>query len=114
MSETESKAILDIASERRRQVEVEGFSPAHDDMYNRGELVRAAVNYAAAASVGIYLSSTHDNINPPPFRNHGQAVRWPWSYDRWKSTTPRRDLVKAAALLVAEIERLDRAEGGAA
>lgn len=28
---------------------------------------------------------------------------------RWKPTTSRRDLVKAAALILAEIERLDRA-----
>jgi hypothetical protein len=34
---------------------------------------------------------------------------WPWDLKWWKPTTPRRDLVKAAALIVAEIERLDRA-----
>ncbi|MEB3421767.1 hypothetical protein VK682_24660 [Salipiger manganoxidans] len=34
---------------------------------------------------------------------------WPWDRKWWKPTTPRRDLVKAGALIVAEIERLDRA-----
>jgi len=34
---------------------------------------------------------------------------WPWGGFTWKPTTPRRDLVKAAALILAEIERLDRA-----
>lgn len=33
---------------------------------------------------------------------------WPWDESWWKPTTPRRDLVKAAALILAEIERLDR------
>jgi hypothetical protein len=39
-------------------------------------------------------------------------ARWPWSQDWWKPTNPRRDLVKAGALIAAEIERLDRATGG--
>ena len=33
---------------------------------------------------------------------------FPWEDAWWKPTTPRRDLVKAAALILAEIERLDR------
>ena len=33
---------------------------------------------------------------------------WPWSLDWWKPKDPRRDLVRAGALIVAEIERLDR------
>ena len=35
---------------------------------------------------------------------------WPWDGNRWKPSTPRNDLIKAAALLIAEIERLDRIE----
>ncbi|HCE5729600.1 hypothetical protein ACP0KH_06585 [Pseudomonas aeruginosa] len=34
---------------------------------------------------------------------------WPWDKDWWKPTSARRDLVKACALALAEIERLDRA-----
>jgi hypothetical protein len=34
---------------------------------------------------------------------------WPWDRKWWKPTDRRRDLVKAAALILAEIERLDRA-----
>lgn len=39
--------------------------------------------------------------------------QWPftWWLDWWKPTTYRRDLVKAGALILAEIERLDRREG---
>lgn len=33
---------------------------------------------------------------------------WPWDEHWWKSTTRRRDLVKAGALVAAEIERIDR------
>lgn len=35
---------------------------------------------------------------------------WPWDESWWKPTNRRRDLVKAGALILAEIERLDRAE----
>ena len=36
---------------------------------------------------------------------------WPWDREWWKPTTQRRDLVKAGALILAEIERIDRASG---
>ena len=34
---------------------------------------------------------------------------WPWTSEWWKPSTRRRMLVKAAALILSEIERLDRA-----
>jgi hypothetical protein len=34
---------------------------------------------------------------------------WPWSREWWQPKDRRRDLVRAGALIVAEIERLDRA-----
>lgn len=88
----------DIAIERRRQIEVEGWSPEHDADYKNGEMARAAAAYA--------LGSTWT----PQMRSGDAPVVWPWEVRWWKPTTPRRDLVKAAALLVAEIERLDRLE----
>jgi hypothetical protein len=39
---------------------------------------------------------------------------WPWSPDWWKPRDARRNLERAAALIIAEIERLDRAEARAA
>jgi hypothetical protein len=41
----------------------------------------------------------------------GVPKMWPWARQWWKPTGARRDLVKAAALLLAEIERIDRAAG---
>lgn len=35
---------------------------------------------------------------------------WPWEEEAWRPKNPRHDLVKAAALILAEIERLDRAD----
>jgi hypothetical protein len=113
----ESRAALDVLAERRRQVTVEGWTSQHDDQHNDSELAEAAVAYAShAASRGWSFADSPDeyrNDRPfPPERavfGYGD-VTWPkhWSWDWWKPTSPRRDLVKAAALILAEIERLDR------
>lgn len=104
-----SQALLDVASERRRQIKVEGWTPHHDDQHTDGSLAQAAAAYALKAR----SDESHTN---------GQHMRepylWPdsWHTSWWKPKTRRGDLVKAAALIIAEIERLDRAaqssEGG--
>ncbi|GAG33310.1 unnamed protein product, partial [marine sediment metagenome] len=38
---------------------------------------------------------------------------WPWDPSWWKPTDERRNLEKAGALIVAELERLDRLEARA-
>lgn len=95
--------IAEIAAERRRQVEEEGWTPEHDDRHRDGSLAFAAACYG-------YVAATQGNRHlfqagsPPPLWPPSWATKW------WKPTNRRRDLVKAAALIVAEIERLDRAE----
>ncbi len=92
-------AIEDIAAERRRQVEAEGWTPEHDDQHATGELACAAGCYAIHAGLP-------DRARVPK----GYAPQdWPWSVSWWKPKDRRRDLIRAAALIVAEIERLDRA-----
>lgn len=94
-----SQAMTDVFNERFRQWDDEGFSHNHDDKHVNGELAGAASCYAVYRShVPADQIMGADTI--------GQA--WPWENEWWKPTTPRRDLVKAAALLLAEIERLDR------
>lgn len=96
------QAISDITVERLRQVGSEGWTPKHDDDHNKGEISAAAAAYAKSASS---RESTMANVSrwervPPP--------EWPWDSVWWKPSDARRELVKAAALIVAEIERLDR------
>ncbi len=86
-----SAAITDIIAERQRQQAVEGWSPEHDDTHDKAEMVFAAISYLMAV------------VNPNA--SHGW---WPWDAAWWKPTNPRRDLVKAGALIAAEIERIDR------
>jgi hypothetical protein len=87
--------VADIVKERCRQIESEGWTPEHDDAHAHGELAGAAACYA------IQSTDHWAKIQIPTL--------WPWAAGWWKPTTPRRDLIKAAALIVAEIERLDRA-----
>lgn len=87
----------DIASERRRQVSEEGWTPAHDDQHTRGELEHAAVTYL------IHGAGSHAPLRTPP-------LRWPWAAKWWKPKNRRADLVRAGALIAAEIDRLDRME----
>lgn len=89
-----SQASLDVLTERQRQLTDEGWTPEHDDQHNDGEIAGAAATYALSAA---------DYIASVPFHR-----TWPWQNHWWKPTTPRRDLVKAGALILAEIERLDR------
>jgi len=119
-----SQAIGDVLAERQRQVEVEGWTAEHDDEHKRGEIALAAACYTAAAANGIGLRAYGNDVGGFPLdaarriqlATCFQDAAWPWDHKWWKPSTPRRNLVKAGALILAEIERLDRAaeNGGAA
>ncbi|MGC6992767.1 hypothetical protein ACP0J1_29300 [Pseudomonas aeruginosa] len=98
------QAWLDVQAERRRQITAEGWTPQHDDEHADGQMAQAAGCYALHAG-GI-------GTGWPDGRQNGSALFWPWDKDSWKPSTARRDMVKACALALAEIERLDRAEPG--
>lgn len=87
-------AIELIADERKRQIEVEGYTPEHDDEHVNGELAKAAAVYSM-----------------PERKRYGWvSAFWPWDLRFWKPTPENRirELVKSASLVVAEIERLQR------
>lgn len=86
-----SQIVAELLSERQRQVDEEGWTPEHDDQHTAGELARAAACYAM----------------PPRHRLSPWA--WPFAAEWWKPGNDRRMLLKACALIIAEIERIDRA-----
>lgn len=92
-------AAQDVLTERLRQIEGEGWTPEHDDQHTQGQLAGAAGCYA----FGSALAGAGDPIVKRPYH------LWPWAAEWWKPTNQRRMLVKAGALILAEIERLDRA-----
>lgn len=92
-----------IAAERRRQVEQEGWTPEHDAFHTYGELATAGCCYIMAAE----KLRTGDESPSKPFL-------WPWAESWWKpGEDPVRCLVKAGALIAAEIDRLQRARPAA-
>jgi hypothetical protein len=99
-------AVLEeLRAERTRQVEEEGFNPKHDEAHQVDELTLAAAAYAFSAA------KVHTALAP----HWRHSVRewilqhlWPWWAEDFKPKSPRRDLVRAGALIVAAIERLDR------
>ena len=95
ISRDPTQAVLDVLAERRRQIEAEGWTSEHDDKHAEG-LACAAACYAAG-SRRLMIEGDMADIEV-----------WPWDESWWKPTNRRRDLVKAGALILAEIERLDR------
>lgn len=91
-----SKAAADVLAERRRQIEVEGWTSEHDDQHRKNDLAAAGMSYAMAAAIG---------------PRNGE-IWWPWDRKWFKPSSPRKMLVKAGALIIAAIERIDRDEGG--
>lgn len=95
---TRCPAAVDVLKERVRQVEGEGYGVESDDGYTDYQLPRAAICYAIKAA---------------GLPSHRATLYWPFPAPAFKPTERRANLVRAAALLLAEIERLDRAESPA-
>lgn len=90
-----TQAALDVLDERKRQQSEEGWTPEHDDEHDLFELARAGACYAMTAA---------------GYQPDNAMIRqlWPFSEGIRPSDQRRRDLVKAAATILADIERLDR------
>lgn len=93
-----------IAAERTRQVEQEGRTPAHDAQHGGGELASAAVAYISWA---LCLEAPGNPLAAP---DDEPPASWPWWHSEFKpSPDPVRSLVKAGALIAAEIDRIQAA-----
>jgi hypothetical protein len=97
-----STAAQDVLAERNRQINAEGYDASHDDMATNGQIAVAAGYYA------LICGWPHER-DISLIQGGRQPQYWPWAAEYWKPSTPRRNLVKAGALILAEIERLDRA-----
>lgn len=89
-------ALRDVIVERYRQINDEHFSAAHDDEHTDCSLAIASAYYAT------FYTDTQ-------VLDCGGRTGWPWGDEWLKLTMHRQTCVKAAALLIAEIERIDRA-----
>ena len=87
-----------IVAERMEQVQKHGFTIERDQNYEPSALAHAGIAYAGRAA---------EQLRGNDFW-HGAPPSWPWDAAHWRPGDARANLVKAAALLWAEIDRLDR------
>ncbi|ENJ5109453.1 ead/Ea22-like family protein [Salmonella enterica] len=99
-------AVRDVIAERQRQLSVEGWTPGHDDEYTDGQLAIAASCYAL-------MGAREQCLSDGEYQQSQKTLPylWPWDPAWWKPKGARPDLVRAGALIQAEIERIDRAAG---
>ena len=92
-----------VVDERHRQINVEGYTLSDDDRYNkRADLTRAAMAYLEYVRM-IELGSCHE------LAEERAAGYWPWGLSTFKTKGDiLRCLVKAGALICAEIDRILR------
>lgn len=95
-----------IGEERARQITKEGYGAEHDTRHNDDELAMAAVAYALPDSIDkTDLSSALKYLDVTLQRE----IFWPWDHSFFKPSPYNdriRELVKAGALIAAEIDRL--------
>lgn len=89
-----------ITAERVRQIVEEGFDAKHDAEYRDGELLEAAMAYCKRTKDSRFHDLTDKDRDAEAFFD------WPFSGVSWKPSDPVRMLVKAGALIAAEIDRL--------
>lgn len=118
-----------ITKERERQIKKEKWSLKHDDKHTRGELVLAAISYAAPERIYVQRQVLNGIALADPFPWHQGGRGYPAEgYDKRYEYGECRDnsgnvlpdpstynaeerldlLVKAGALIAAEIDRIQR------
>jgi hypothetical protein len=123
-----------IAEERKRHIEVEGWTAEHDSEHRHFEMSAAAACYIAKNISKLLEGIHHTNQSPlAEFKIYffgesdffvnsnnrgdrrlakaGWRNGWPWDMKWWKpSDDPIKNLVKAGALIAAEIDRLQNSK----
>lgn len=88
-----TQGVADVAAERARQIDEEGYTARRDDGTAEGNLTRAGIAYGFFA-----LCEDVEAL-----------AAWPRDWEKPKPRDRRRNLVRAAALIIAAIDRHDRA-----
>lgn len=110
MKDRTSDILCEIEAERIRQIDMERFTVAHDDAHDARELARAAGAYVQHYFERQWLipGAVTPEAGLRVYRGDSAPDCWPWDEECWKPKNPRRDLIRAIALLVAEVELMDR------
>jgi len=101
--------VAEIGAERSRQIHKKGYVYEHDDKHADGSIAMAAAHYASTEPVYVLRRRTgHYSPDADPYYSL-KAYPWDLEFDSKREHTRREQLVIAGALIVAEIERIDRA-----
>ena len=119
-----------ITEERQRQIKTEGWTSEYDAQHKNFEISGAAACYIAKTISRHLENVSHTNQSPLAefkvydfgeynflvnsgdrgdrrIRKAGWRNGWPWDKKWWKpSDDPIKNLIKAGALIAAEIDRL--------
>lgn len=107
LKETMGPGVVAIARERRRQQVEEGWTAEHDDEHDVCEIAYAAHAYLIYAT---WQADPQHGWTEEMVLDHILENHWPWDESYFKpAPDPTRNFVKAAALIAAEIDRLERA-----
>ena len=92
-----------IATERKRQIEKEGWTKKHDASHFPGCLAAAGASYALD-----FAAKTADTEGREKLYGISSLEVWPFGEEWWKPTHDDfvKQLTKAGALIAAEIDRL--------
>lgn len=93
-----------VIHERIRQIESEGYNKEVDDLGDPGRLAAAAACYSIHSS---YTLNTGDSLA-------GVPDWWPFAREHWKPKDVESNLIRSAALIFAELERIYRSKVPAA
>lgn len=92
---TVSRAAVDVMAERERH-DREGFTAAADDL-------RGDCDLALAGAAYVYSACRMEGAAPPDF--------WPFAPGSFHPSDRRQMLIKGMSLILAEVDKIDRAEG---
>jgi len=98
-----------IKEERRRQIKEMGYDDKHDDEHDKEELIQASKCYLEQVLLNSHIMNFDDSYNEKLrlYRDVKIPKKWPPEFTpgSWNPDSPIKDLVKAAALIAAEIDR---------
>lgn len=97
-----------VVTERIRQIEVEGWTPVHDDISRtEGQLSAACAAYSLHSS---HMALVHARTGSLKEKHSARQPYWPFAPLSWKPASMRRNTVKGTALNLAELSRQIRAD----
>lgn len=110
------KGIELIASERQRQIDKKGYDKDHDEMETAFQLSSAAALFICNAQNQYFEDHTHADGKGDVSRYQIREIYtrkwksvWPWDdHDGREKADILTSLVKAGALIAAEIDRLQK------